>query len=761
MNYKIIVLNLKKRIDRKNNIIKLFDNIIVEKYYFYEAIDGLEIPLTLEIKNLFKDNDFANRKGFIGCALSHYNIWIDLVKDKINDYYLIFEDDIDLQNNFNEYLNTCKEYLKDNIGHIDILFLGYHKYVNDVKKYSKNISIDSLCNEKYIGGFFGYIITKNGAIKMLDYIKKNGIKHGIDYLIKINNELNVYEVNPNIVYSDWVKNLDDTVDSNIQRDFKIFDFNDIFDYNNFLFIKDYDQINNDYGYINTKNINELLNISRNNDINIAGFNTLGFIKNKIKDISYIDWFKNDNHGIFINLNKKINVKILCDWCSSEKLCQECNNMSKGNCIWNNIRITHEDENIDYYIIINKPFDKNQKYDMDKTIVFQMEPLCNNEYQNWGVKTWGVWAIPDESKFLHVRTHKKYYNNCMWQLYIDYNQLMNNSIKKTHNYMSTICSSKYYDPGHIKRIDFLKFIENKIDTSIKIDIFGSDNKFQFKNYIKALDFDKKNEGILPYKYYFMVENNCEYNYITEKLWEPIICECLCFYYGAPNVSDYINDKAYVQLDMDDFEKSYNIIKNAIDNDLWSERINIIRKEKYKILNYYNFYPTVERIITQDSFKNKLHMLIKNIKIYILIKDVNINYKIIPFVNSMKEFGFNVDCIKEKLYLDNYENYMIIDDNVDFISSYNNLLNHLLYLPENYDYCLLYQSIENPCIITTQHNSFYYNVKKYRFDSQYARIISKNGMYKLSESHYLVYECYENNGNFNFYTVNGNQLFREET
>ena len=824
MSYKIIVLNLKKREDRKNNIFELFSNIEFEKYYFYEGIDGKNIPLTLEIKNLFNGNDFGNRKGVIGCALSHYNLWLDLAKDKINNYYLIFEDDIELSKNFVKDFDKCKEFINENIDVVDILFLGYHKDKKIINNNSKNIYIEYFQNEKYIGGFFSYIITKNGAFKMLDYIKKNGIKHGIDYLIKINKELNVFEVNPNIVYSDWVKNINDIVDTNIQKDFEAFNFNKIFDYNNFLFIKNYDQINNDYKYIKSDNIEYLLNISKNDDTNIAGFNTLGYFKNKIdlKNLIVIKWFDEniDNHGIFINLNRKINIKMLCNWCTSEKLCKEWNILSKGEFTWNNIRITHEDNNIDYYVIINKPYNENEKYIEDKTIIFQMEPQCNEQYQNWGVKTWGKWSNPDESKFLQVRTHKKYYNNCMWQLNMSYKQFMNEGIIKTYNHISTICSSKYYDPGHIKRVDFLKFLENKNDLTIKIDIYGNDNKLGFKNYIKSLDIDKKTDGILPYKYYFMAENNSEHNYITEKLWEPIISECLCFYWGAPNVSEYIDKRAYITLDLDKFEESYNIIKNAINNDLWNERINIIRKEKYKILNYYNFFPTVERIITKDLFKNNLNELTKNIKIYILQTENILNYKIIPFINALKELGFNIDIFNEinkeniiiqniigsefekkiihnnivkycniskkldinklhyvwnqiKLYeellddeLLSEKNYLIINDNADFISSFNNLLNHILYLPENYDVCLLYESQKNPYKIINQHNSFYYNLKKYFFDSLCAHIISKNGILKILtyinnfipfNSEHILYECYENIDNFNLYGVNGNQLF----
>ena len=100
---------------------------------------------------------------------------------------------------------------------------------------------------------------------------------------------------------------------------------------------------------------------------------------------------------------------------------------------------------------------------------------------------------------------------------------------------------------------------------------------------------------------MCENNSEYNYITEKLWEPILAECLCFYWGCPNVSDYINPLAYIQLDMEDFEKLFKIIKDSINNNLWEERLPIIREEKQKILDYYNFFPTLERIILEDLEK----------------------------------------------------------------------------------------------------------------------------------------------------------------
>ena len=51
-----------------------------------------------------------------------------------------------------------------------------------------------------------------------------------------------------------------------------------------------------------------------------------------------------------------------------------------------------------------------------------------------------------------------------------------------------------------------------------------------------------------------------------------------------------------------EESLLIIKKAIEEDWWSQRIDIIRKEKEKIINVMGFFPRIEKII-QDDLKSK--------------------------------------------------------------------------------------------------------------------------------------------------------------
>jgi len=342
-----------------------------------------------------------------------------------------------------------------------------------------------------------------------------------------------------------------------------------------------------------------LKAAADNQPDCVGFDTTGSIKHEIQEPDRMIQIPDVTGGTYVKKSsKKYRIKMLCNWCSSKQVCDEWNVMSKGNYTWNDIEVTWHDDNIDFYVIINKPH-PGEYYVPSRTIIFQMEPWCDDPNQHWGVKTWGEWAEPDIHKFLHVRTHRTTYNNCFWQLKTTYSEFSNMVINKTkHNIIASICSDKYFDPGHIKRVDFMRYIESKNDSRVTLDIYNSNNNLNFKSYRGPHPPNNKDHGILPYKYYFMAENNVEHNFMTEKIWEPLICECLCFYWGCPNLSDYIDPRSYIVLDLDDYEASYNIVLEAILNNEWSKRLEYIRREKQKVLNYYNFFPTLERVIKHD-------------------------------------------------------------------------------------------------------------------------------------------------------------------
>jgi GR25 family glycosyltransferase involved in LPS biosynthesis len=653
-NKSIKIVNLERRLDRKNETIKKLTDvgIMSDKYEFINAVDGQSLQPTLELKQIFEGNDFGSRRGFIGCAMSHYNLWKQLLLDDKNEYYIIMEDDFTLCDDFKNRYTA----LLDSSAFIqrELLFMGYsmfteerNKLLNIYNNFENTVSEIAPLNIKlYIGGFFCYSINKVGAHKMIDYISANGIKHGIDYLIKIMPNLECYESQPQLTFAVW-NEAGKNIDTDIQQDFIGIDFSKIYNTidsvdiaEQFIFKPELDINGNDL-YYHKLPVNECMRIALN-DTNCVGFNTLGFFKNKIDTFVTSKYF-GPNDGVYIkkeyynklnsttsvSKNKDPNityVKMLCNWTTSEQLCKEWSNMCDNVELfrWKNIQMTWSNDNdeIDYYVIINSP-PSNAYFDPKKTIIFQMEPWVDDPSKNWGVKTWGEWARPDPSKFLSVRGRKtSHHNNAFWQLEVTYTQLINlseymqtNNINKM-NKCASICSSKYFDEGHIVRIDLLKYIENKLvgscNENMCIDIYNQDNNHQFKNYKGALSpYIDKSKGVLPYKYYFMIENNYEDGFITEKIWEPILCESLCFYYGCPNISEYIDPRAYVLLDINDFEKSYQIIIQAISEDWWTQRIDIIRKEKQRILNELFFFPVIEKIISDNNCISKYNTYFSNI------------------------------------------------------------------------------------------------------------------------------------------------------
>jgi hypothetical protein len=293
---------------------------------------------------------------------------------------------------------------------------------------------------------------------------------------------------------------------------------------------------------------------------------------------YYDYFKN---SIIKPIHTSLNICLLCNW--TENLSSDWLKMVPGD---SNIVLV--DTNPDYWIIINKPPD-GATYIPERTIVFQMEPLMSSRPD-----LWGEWAVPNPKSFLHVFTHENSFNNLEWHLSLQSNDsgiIQKN--KDLENVVSTVLSEKYYDPGHIKRIDFVKGAENIID----IHVFGSDS-FCYKSFCSSLPYHKKDDALYPYKYHFNAENHSIPNYFTEKIVDAIMAECLCFYWGCPNISEYIDPQAFIVLDLDDFNGSVQIIQEAIENDEWSKRIHVIRKEKLRILQGdLNIFNRIQKLIVK--------------------------------------------------------------------------------------------------------------------------------------------------------------------
>jgi len=297
------IINLERRPDRRDKTRAILEKQGIKDFEIYKATDGNKLILTQQIKHLFRGNDFGNKKAVIGCALSHYSLWKKLLVDKHNKYYIIFEDDISPCDNFKSKMEEAN-LLMQNTNVADILFLGYHS-MNDSNRTEiiPNTSISDLDKSKYIGGFFGYIITKRGAERMLNYIGIHGIKHGIDYLVKIVRPLKCINFQPHILHSEWVKTPNSKVDSDIQKETEAFDFSrPIYEDSGWIFIPNKDSMYSDLLHEPELSKEDMIFLANITEHCIA-FNTFGYFKSDITFPLINPFpFGSKGHGIYIKRN---------------------------------------------------------------------------------------------------------------------------------------------------------------------------------------------------------------------------------------------------------------------------------------------------------------------------------------------------------------------------------------------------------------------------------------------------------------------------
>jgi GR25 family glycosyltransferase involved in LPS biosynthesis len=280
----------------------------------------------------------------------------------------------------------------------------------------------------------------------------------------------------------------------------------------------------------------------------------------------------------------LRVKLLGNWGSPAEILTQWDKMSEGGGRWQRLQLTLDERDLDFVVVINAC---EPRYLGPRTLYFRMEP-------EEGRKLWGPWKDPDPSRFLKVYSHAEHFNHVEWHLSLSYRELLAHSPVKDKQ-LSSVTSSAYTLSGHKKRVDFLRYLEEQ---GLEFDLFGKSNAHALRSYRGSLPVFHKDAGLFPYRYTIACENCSEAGYATEKLWDAILSECLCFYWGCPNVDSFIPKEAYVWIDLNDFAASKRIIEESMQQSVWEQRIELIRETKRKILNELSFFPRLEKLLWEQ-------------------------------------------------------------------------------------------------------------------------------------------------------------------
>ncbi|XP_058843079.1 probable inactive glycosyltransferase 25 family member 3 isoform X2 [Acipenser ruthenus] len=168
----VYLINLRRRPDRRDRMVRtLYEQDIDVKVM--DAVDGGALNSS-DIKQLGVDllpgyyDPFSGRtltKGEVGCFLSHYNIWKEMVDLQL-ERAVVFEDDVRFQGNFKKRLLRLMEEIDLVELDWDLIYLG-RKQVNPTQEQPVE-NVRNLVEAGYSYWTLSYVISLQGATKLLN-----------------------------------------------------------------------------------------------------------------------------------------------------------------------------------------------------------------------------------------------------------------------------------------------------------------------------------------------------------------------------------------------------------------------------------------------------------------------------------------------------------------------------------------------------------------------------------------------------------------
>lgn len=179
----ILIINLTRRSDRKEEMIKKLQNANITKYNFLEAYDGKdEFIIETFYKLKEKKNIPIVTSGHFACLLSHIKA-IKLAIKNNYDYIMILEDDVFLCDDFVNKLNNLS------IPEFDMLYLG------GITSRKKFFYTEWAYSNNKIMGAYGYILNKTIFEDVIKGLEKLDEYVDIYYLKSIQANYNTFILN--------------------------------------------------------------------------------------------------------------------------------------------------------------------------------------------------------------------------------------------------------------------------------------------------------------------------------------------------------------------------------------------------------------------------------------------------------------------------------------------------------------------------------------------------------------------------------------
>ncbi|WP_109693937.1 hypothetical protein [Chitinophaga deserti] len=268
---------------------------------------------------------------------------------------------------------------------------------------------------------------------------------------------------------------------------------------------------------------------------------------------------------------KIKVRVTCFWESDENYLNTLRLYGGGSLQWKNLEFVTGGD-YDVLIILTRPNELLSAYDPRKAILFHTEPPRSTNRRSISCSRTEEMYLPLPFLPAQITGALRHGGN-------------GTRILKS-KLLSCITSDLNFMEGHFFRLRMVHLLDQVIEDGL--DVWGKHHGNTFFEDIRKYrgELEQKYDGLWPYEYHFISENSFVPGYFTEKITDPIITETLCFYDGCTNLEQFIDERAFVRVDVKEPHSAAEKMIESIRDNAYRKRIKYIRQQKKRLLTRLN-------------------------------------------------------------------------------------------------------------------------------------------------------------------------------
>lgn len=174
----------------------------------------------------------------------------------------------------------------------------------------------------------------------------------------------------------------------------------------------------------------------------------------------------------------------------------------------------------------------------------------------------------------------------WHVNRTFDELTTCAMPEKNRPLSWIVGNVRDLPGHMKRLPFLRAVQN--DKNMDIDLYGRAVRY----------IDDKWDGLAPYRYSIAAENTVCADYWTEKIADCFLTWTVPFYHGCGNLEEYFPVDSFIRIDINKPDEAIAIIKKFLREDDWSRRLPALEEARRRVLYDYQIFPVLSKLLKAE-------------------------------------------------------------------------------------------------------------------------------------------------------------------